>query len=83
MKLLSFLLTLSIFFASFQASAASRIIIENATLIDAAALARENMTVVVQGDEIKYIEKSNLTNIYITNNDTVIDATGKFLIPGL
>ena len=65
MKLLSFLLTLSIFFVSFQASSASRIIIENATLIDAAALARENMTVVVQGDEIRSIEKSGSKNIIL------------------
>mgnify|MGYP006176226821 CR=1 FL=1 len=83
MKLLSFLLTLSIFFVSFQASSASRIIIENTTLIDAATLARENMTVVVQGDEIRSIEKSGSKNIIIETEDVVIDATGKFLIPGL
>ena len=83
MKLLSFLLTLSIFFVSFQASSASRIIIENTTLIDAATLARENMTVVVQGDEIRSIEKSGSKNIIIEIEDVVIDATGKFLIPGL
>ena len=83
MKLLSFLLTLSIFFVSFQASSASRIIIENTTLIDAATLARENMTVVVQGDEIRSIKKSGSKNITIEREDTVIDATGKFLIPGL
>ena len=65
MKLLSFLLTLSIFFVSFQASSASRIIIENATLIDAAILVRESMTVVVQGDEIRSIEKSGSKNITI------------------
>jgi len=76
-------LSLTVFLLLFSLEASSRVIIENATLIDAAALARENMTVVVQGDEIKYIEKSNSTNIYITNKDSVIDATGKFLIPGL
>ena len=83
MRSLSFLLTLSIFLVSFQASSASKLIIENATLIDAATLVRENMTVVVQGDEIRSIEKSSSKNITIEREDKVIDATGKFLIPGL
>ena len=83
MRSLSFLLTLSIFLVSFQASSASKLIIENATLIDAATLVRENMTVVVQGDEIRSIEKSGSKNIIFVPEDTVIDATGKFLIPGL
>ena len=65
MRSLSFLLTLSIFLVSFQASSASKLIIENATLIDAATLVRENMTVVVQGDEIRSIEKSSSKNITI------------------
>ena len=76
-----FLLTLFIFLFSLQAS--SGIIIENATLIDATASVRENMTVVLQGDEIRSIEKSGSKNITIEDKDTVIDATGKFLIPGL
>ena len=76
-----FLLTLFIFLFSLQAS--SRILIENATLIDATASVRENMTVVLQGDEIRSIEKSGSKNITIEDKDTVIDATGKFLIPGL
>jgi imidazolonepropionase-like amidohydrolase len=41
------------------------------------------MTVVVQGDEIRSIEKSGSKNIIIETEDVVIDATGKFLIPGL
>ena len=41
------------------------------------------MTVVLQGDEIRSIEKSGSKNITIEDKDTVIDATGKFLIPGL
>ena len=82
-KSILFFLTLSISIVSFQAFSASRVIIENATLIDAATSVRENMTIILQGDEIKSIEKSNSTNIYITNKDSVIDATGKFLIPGL
>ena len=83
MRSLSFLLTLSIFLVSFQASSASKLVIENATLIDAATLVRESMTVVVQGDEIRSIEKSSSKNITIEREDKVIDATGKFLIPGL
>ncbi len=79
----SFLLTLSIFLVSFQASSASKLVIENATLIDAATLVRESMTVVVQGDEISSIEKSGSKNITIEREDKVIDATGKFMIPGL
>ena len=82
-KSILFFLTLSISIVSFQAFSASRVIIENATLIDAATSVRENMTIILQGDEIKSIEKSNSTNIYITNKDSVIDATGKFLIQGL
>ena len=69
-----FLLTLFIFLFSLQAS--SGIIIENATLIDATASVRENMTVVLQGDEIRSIEKSGSKNITIEDKDTVIDATG-------
>ncbi|SVC72169.1 uncharacterized protein METZ01_LOCUS325023, partial [marine metagenome] len=83
MRSFSFLLTLSIFLVSFQASSASKLIIENATLIDAATLVRESMTVVVQGDEIRSIEKSGSKNITVEREDKVIDATGKFLIPGL
>ena len=76
-----FLLTLFIFLFSLQTS--SRIIIENATLIDASTSVRENMTVVLSGDEIRSIKKSGSKNITIEDKDTVIDATGKFLIPGL
>ena len=83
MRLLSFVLTLSIFLVSFQASSTSRLIIENTTIIDAVTLVRENMTLVVQGGEISSIEKSGVKNIKIEADDVVIDATGKFLIPGL
>ncbi len=67
----------------FSLQASSRIIIENATLIDTTSSAREGMTVILQGDEIRSIKKSGSKNITIEDKDRVIDATGKFLIPGL
>ena len=62
--------------------ATPRIIIKNATLIDAANPVRENMTVVLQGDAIQSVEKSVSVTID-AQNDTIVDAKGKFLIPGL
>jgi len=73
----AFLLVSSLAFAS------PRIIIENVTLIDAAHPVRENMTVVLRGDVIESIEESRSQIIDIKMEDKVIDATGKFLIPGL
>lgn len=73
----TFLLVSSLAFAS------PRIIIENVTLIDAAHPVRENMTVVLRGDVIESIEESRSQIIDIKMEDKVIDATGKFLIPGL
>ena len=64
------------------AFASPRIIIKHATLIDAANPVRENMTVVLQGDAIQSIEESSSV-IIDAQNDTIVDATGKFLIPGL
>ena len=76
-------LMFSLLLVSSQTFASTRVIIENTTVIDAANPVKENMTIVLQGDEIVSIEKSNSASINITNRDTVIDATGKFLIPGL
>ena len=76
-------LSLTFFSLLFSLEASTRVIIENATLIDAASSAKEGMTVVLQGDEIRSIEKSGSKNIIIGTEDIVIDATGKFLIPGL
>ena len=66
---------------SFEIS--SRIVIENATLIDAESPTRINMTLVLQEDEIVYIGKTRLKEVAFQEDDTVIDATGKFIIPGL
>ena len=74
--LLSLLLSLSF-------GVSSRVIIENATLIDAETPKRIDMTLVLQEDEIVYIGKTNSTKISFHDDDTVIDATGKFIIPGL
>ena len=74
--LLSLLLSLSF-------GVSSRVIIENATLIDAETPKRIDMTLVLQEDEIVYIGKTNSKKISFQDNDTVIDATGKFIIPGL
>ena len=74
--MLSVLLVNSLVFAS------PRIIIKHATLIDAANPVRENMTVVLQGDAIQSIAASSSV-IIDAQNDTIVDATGKFLIPGL
>ena len=74
--LLSLLLSLSF-------GVSSRVIIENATLIDAETPKRIDMTLVLQEDEIVYIGKTNSKKISFQDDDTVIDATGKFIIPGL
>ncbi len=80
MKLYSILVFLLITL-SFQVF--SRVILENGTLIDAENPVRVNMTLVLKGDEIAYIGKTSLKEISIREDDTVIDATGKFIIPGL
>jgi len=59
-----------------------RIIIKDATLIDAANPIRENMTIVLQGDVIQSIEESGSV-IINAQNDTIVDARDKFIIPGL
>ena len=71
------------FLLLFSLSVSSRVIIENTTLIDAENLERANMTLVLHEDEIVYIGKTNLKQISFQDDDTVIDATGKFIIPGL
>ena len=75
-------LIFSVLLVNFLALASPRIIIKHATLIDAANPVRENMTVVLQGDAIQSIEESSSV-IIDAQNDTIVDATGKFLIPGL
>ncbi|MEQ8953695.1 MAG: hydrolase, partial [Gammaproteobacteria bacterium] len=53
--------------------------IRNVTLIDALHGVRENQTVVFQGDEILAVHPADTAD----EAATVIDGTGKFLIPGL
>ena len=81
MRLSVFVKTFFLFLFSFHVS--SKVIIENATLIDAESPKRINMTLVLQEDEIVYIGKTRLKEIAFQEDDTVIDATGKFIIPGL
>ena len=75
-------LMLSVLLVSSLAFAMPRIIIKHATLIDAANPVRENMTVVLQGDVIQLIAESGSVMID-AQKDTIVDARGKFLIPGL
>ena len=49
-------LMFSLLLVSSQTFASTRVIIENTTVIDAANPVKENMTIVLQGDEIKSIE---------------------------
>ena len=81
MRLSIFVKTFFLLLFSFHVS--SRVIIENATLIDAESPKRINMTLVLQEDEIVYIGETSLKQISFQDDDTVIDATGKFIIPGL
>jgi len=75
-------LVLSVLLVSSLAFAMPRIIIKHATLIDAANPVRDNMTVVLQGDVIQLIAESGSVMID-AQKDTIVDARGKFLIPGL
>jgi len=81
MRLSIFVKTFFLLLFSFHVS--SRVIIENATLIDAESPKRINKTLVLQEDEIVYIGKTSSKEISLQDDDTVIDATGKFIIPGL
>jgi len=75
-------LMFSVLLVSSLAFATPRIIIKHATLVDAANPVRENMTVVLQGDVIQSIAESGSVMID-AQEDTIVDAKGKFLIPGL
>ena len=75
-------LMFSVLLVSSLAFATPRIIIKHATLVDAANPVRENMTVVLQDDVIQLIAESGSVMID-AQEDTIVDARGKFLIPGL
>ena len=59
-----------------------RLIIENGTLIDAVNPDRQAMTIIVEGDRILSIQTARKA-IQLLKDDVVIDAEGKFVIPGL
>lgn len=71
-----------LFFGSLSL-ASEKVIIENVTLIDALNPVRDNMTIVLKGDVIESIEESRSKSVIIEEDDIVINAKGKFLIPGL
>ena len=58
-------------------------VIENVTLIDAGNPIREEMTVIIDGDEIVSINKSNIGTTALLDDDVVVDGRDKFVIPGL
>ena len=63
-------------------SAEPRLVIKNGTLIDAINPDRRAMTIIVEGDRILSIE-SSAKSMQLLTDDVVIDAKGKFVIPGL
>ena len=83
MKHLTILLPLLLFVASFQIHSSSLVVIENVTIIDADNPVRTEMTVVLEDGVIIAIEKSGSDKILVQKEDTLIDGTDKFLIPGL
>jgi hypothetical protein len=77
-------LTFFLFFSISQDILSSkRVVIENITVIDAGNPVRKDMTVIVDGDEIISIKKSNLGEAVVFDKDIIVDGRDKFLIPGL
>ena len=84
MKNFIFFLTFFLLFSASQNIFSSqRVVIENVTVIDSENPVRKDMTVIVNGDEIISIKKSNLDEAAISDEDIIVDARDKFLIPGL
>src|SRR5688500_17169304 len=87
MRLISIILTLTLlashlFAQEHAAMGEQSIVIEHVTLIDMiGSKPKADMTVVITRDRISAIGKSGKTRL--PKNATVIDGTGKFLIPGL
>ena len=73
---------LFLFLLHIQTFAEARVIISNGTLIDGHNPDRPNMTMIISGDEILSIQPS-AEAFDIEPNDHLIDATNKFIIPGL
>ena len=83
MKHLTILLPLLLFITSLQILSSPLVVIENVTIIDADNPVRTEMTVVIEDGVIIAIEKSGSDKILVQKEDTFIDGTDKFLIPGL
>ena len=78
-----FLAFLLLFSTSQDIFSSKRLVIENVTLIDAGNPIREDMTVIVDGEEIISINKSNIGKTILLHDDIVVDGRDKFVIPGL
>ena len=78
-----FLAFLLLFSTSQDIFSSKRVVIENVTLIDAGNPIREEMTVIIDGDEIVSINKSNIGTTALLDDDVVVDGRNKFVIPGL
>lgn len=74
------LFSISIFAQGINSSGNRPIVLRNVNVIDMSSeQAQTNMSVVISGDRITHIGK----NVKIPLNGEVIDASGKYLIPGL
>ena len=80
---ISFLTFFLLFSISQDILSSKRLVIENVMVIDAINPVRKEMTVIVDGDEIISIKKSNLGEAVISDEDIIVDGRDKFLIPGL
>ena len=78
-----FLAFLLLFSTSQDIFSSKRVVIETVTLIDAGNPIREEMTVIIDGDEIVSINKSNIGTTAFLDDDVVVDGRDKFVIPGL
>lgn len=80
--LLVCLLPLEVFGRQEASSGQTALVFTHVTVIDATgAPAKSDMTVVVRGDRIEALGKTS--KLTVPRNAQVVDATGKFLIPGL
>ena len=77
-----FVLMLLVFLVHSAVIAEPRLVIKNGTLLDAINPDRRAMTIIVEGDRILSIE-SSAKSMQLLTDDVVIDAKGKFVIPGL
>ncbi len=80
--LLVCLLPLEVFGRQEASSRQTALVFTDVTVIDATgAPAKPDMTVVIRGDRIEALGKTS--KLTVPRNAHVVDATGKFLIPGL